>query len=66
MNQVIKQYLREYINCSQTNWVSLLLIAQLTYNISINAITEKTLFFTDYKYNANLFLKSKKATVLAE
>ena len=64
INQVIKQYLREYINYQQTNWVSLLLIAQLTYNISINAITAQTLFFTNYRYNVNLFLKLKKVTVL--
>ena len=40
INQMIEQYLREYINYRQTNWVSLLLVAQLTYNISINVITE--------------------------
>ena len=40
MNQVIEQYLRGYINYWQTNWVLLLPIAQLTYNMSINAITE--------------------------
>ena len=44
----------------------LLLIAQLTYNISINAITEQTLFFANHEYNTNLFLKLKKVTVLAE
>ena len=36
------------------------------YNISINAITEQTSFFTNYEYNVNLFLESKKVTVLAE
>ena len=66
MNQVVKQYLQEYMNYHQTNWVSLLLLTQLTYNISINATTDQTLFFTNYRYNANLFLKLKKATVLAE
>ena len=38
----------------------------MIYNTSINAITEQTPFFTNYRYNTNLFLKSKKATVLAE
>ena len=66
MNQVIEQYLREYIDYQQTNWVSLLSIAQLIYNISINVMTEQTLFFTNHEYNANLFLKSKETTVLAE
>ena len=44
----------------------LLSIAQLIYNISINAITEQTLFFINYRYNVNLFLKLKEATVLIE
>ena len=48
------------------NWVPLLSVAQLTYNISINVITEQTPFFTNHKYNMNLFLKSKKVTVLTE
>ena len=48
------------------NWVSLLLIAQLIYNISINVITEQTSFFINHRYNTNLFLESKKATVLTE
>ena len=63
---MIKQYLREYVNYQQINWVSLLSIAQLIYNISIYTITRQTLFFTNYKYNTNLFLKLKKVTVLTE
>ena len=54
------------MNYWQMNWVSLLSIAQITYNISINITTEQTLFFTNHKYNINLFLKSKEATVLTE
>ena len=54
------------MNYQQINWVLLLLIAQLIYNISINAITEQTLFFTNHRYNANLFLKLKKVTLLTE
>ena len=66
INQVIEQYLREYMDYQQTNWVSLLSIAQLTYNISINAITEQTSFFTSLEYDVNLFLELKEVTVLAE
>ena len=62
----MKQYLREYMNYQQTNWATLLSVTQLTYNISINVITKQTLFFINYKYNANLFLKLKKVTVLTE
>ena len=66
MNQVLKQYLRGYIDYWQMNWVSLLSIAQLTYNISINIIIRQTLFFVNHRYNMNLFLESKKVTVLTE
>ena len=66
INQVIEQYLRGYINYQQTNWVPLLSIAQLTYNTSINAITEQTSFFANHEYNANLFLELKQVTILTE
>ena len=48
------------------NWVLLLSIVQLIYNTSINAIIEQALFFINHEYNTNLFLKSKKATLLTE
>ena len=34
--------------------------------MSVNQITGTMLFFANYKYNANLFQESKKATVLTE
>ena len=36
------------------------------YNTSVNQITDTTSFFANYRYNTNLFLESKKATVLTE
>ena len=54
------------MNYQQINQILLLSITQLTNNISINAITEQTLFFINHKYNINLFLESKKVTVLTE
>ena len=36
------------------------------YNMSINAITEQTSFFTNHEYNMNLFLEPKKVIVLTE
>ena len=54
------------MNYWQTNWVLLLSVAQLTYNISFNVITEQTPFFINHEYNTNLFLKSKKVIVLTE
>ena len=66
MNQVIKQYLREYVNYHQTNWIVLLSVTQIAYNTSVNQITGTTPFFANHEYNTNLFQESKKATVLTE
>ena len=66
MNQVIKQYLREYVNYCQMNWIALLSVIQIAYNTSVNQITDMTSFFMNHEYNANLFQESKKATVLTE
>ena len=66
MNQVIEQYLWEYVSYHQISWVALLSVMQLTYNTSVNQTTGTTPFFANYKYNANLFLESKKAMILIE
>ena len=66
MNQVIEQYLREYVNYHQINWVALLSVTQIVYNTSVNQITDMTSFFTNHEYNANLFQESKKAIILTE
>ena len=34
--------------------------------MSVNQIIDMTSFFTNHEYNTNLFLESKKATVLTE
>ena len=36
------------------------------YNMSINAITEQTSFFTNHRYNMDLFLELKKVMILIE
>ena len=66
MNQVIKQYLRRYVNYHQINWVALLSVAQIAYNTSVNQITDITSFFANHEYNTNLFQESREATVLTE
>ena len=63
MNQVVEQYLQEYINYYQTNWVSLLLLTQIIYNSSVNVTIKQTSFFTNYDYDTNLFLALKKVKV---
>ena len=66
MNQVIKQYLREYVNYCQMNWVALLPVTQIVYNTSVNQITGTTSFFVNHGYNTNLFQEPREATVLTE
>ena len=44
----------------------LLSVAQITYNMSINQITDITSFFTNHEYNAQLFQKLKEATILVK
>ena len=46
--------------------MTLLSVAQLTYNISINQITGTISFFINYEYNTNLFQELKKAIILTE
>ena len=43
-----------------------MLIAQLCYNNSVNKTIRMTPFFINHRYNTNLFLESKEATVLTE
>ena len=41
-------------------------MTQITYNISVNQITDTTLFFANHEYNINLFQELKKAIILIE
>ena len=61
INQVIEQYLREYVNYYQMNWVALLLVAQIAYNTSVNQIIDIMLFFTNHEYNTNLVPRIKRS-----
>ena len=47
--------MRHYINNTQINWVSLLLMTQLTLNIKQFDTTKATSFFANYERNSNLF-----------
>ena len=59
MNQSLKQYLRHYINDTQSNWVKLLLMAQLTLNVKISNTTKATPFFANFEKESNLFGKPR-------
>jgi transposase InsO family protein len=50
-NQVIEQYLRIYCNYQQDNWVTLLTLAEFSYNNSKHASTGVSPFFANYGFN---------------
>ena len=56
IKQILKQYLRHYVNYRQTNWIQLFLITQFTYNNMCTNISEILSFYANYEYN----LKIKK------
>ena len=63
LNQIMKQYLKYYVNYQQNNWIKLLFAVQFTYNNSIQTFTEISLFQTEYEKNMqinNEIIKFKK------
>ena len=59
VNQTLKAYLRHYINNKQDNWISLLPLAQFTYNNQFSVTTDMMLFFTNFGRHLNLFMNPK-------
>ena len=51
LNQVIEQYLRIFCNYQQDNWVSLLPLAEFTYNNSVNSSTGMSPFFANHGHH---------------
>ena len=71
LNQSLKQYLRHYINSTQTNWIKLLFMTQLTLNAKVSNITKTTSFFANFGKESNLFKRPKnqiliEATIIKE
>ena len=63
LNQIMKQYLKCYMNYQQNNWIELLSAAQFTYNNSTQTFTEISLFQAEYSKDMqinNKMIKSKK------
>jgi transposase InsO family protein len=63
-NRTMKTYLKIYSNTSQNNWVSLLAMAQLSYNNKLSEATGQTPYFANHGKHPNLFertLPSPKA-----
>ena len=53
-NQIVKQYLKYYMNYQQNNWIKLLSAAQFTYNNSTQTFTEISSFHTEYDRNMQI------------
>ena len=51
INGVLEQYLRVYSDYMQTNWASLLSLAEFAHNNTVSASTGKTPFFANYGYH---------------
>ena len=58
-NQSLKQYLRHYINSTQSNWVKLLFMAQLILNAKVSNTTKVTSFFVNFERESNFFERSR-------
>ena len=54
LNQIVKQYLKCYVNYQQNNWIELLLTAQFTYNNSMQAFTEISSFQAEYRQDMQI------------
>jgi transposase InsO family protein len=54
-NRTMKTYLKIYSNTSQNNWVSLLAMAQLSYNNKLSEATGQTPYFANHGKHPNLF-----------
>jgi hypothetical protein len=55
MNQTVEQYLRNYLNYRQNNWVPLLPMAQFAYNSSTHSMTGVTPFLANHGYEPKAY-----------
>ena len=54
-NQSFEQYLRYYVNNTQTNWILFLFMTQLTLNARVSNTTKISSFFANFEKDFNLF-----------
>ena len=66
LNQILKQYLRHYVNYKQINWVELLPTAQLAYNATTTSITGISSFYANYGFNPESAKKARGLINLAK
>ena len=58
-NQVLETYLQHYINQTHSNWVQLLLVAQLPINQHRSDSTKESLFFANFGQHVNIRMPSR-------
>ena len=56
LNSVLEQYLRIYCDYQQTDWASLLPLAEFTYNNSKHSATTLSPFFANYGFHPSMSL----------
>jgi RNase H-like domain found in reverse transcriptase/Reverse transcriptase (RNA-dependent DNA polymerase)/Integrase zinc binding domain/Chromo (CHRromatin Organisation MOdifier) domain/gag-polyprotein putative aspartyl protease len=66
LNQTLEQYLRNYVNEKQDNWVELLPTAQFAYNSAKSEPTGVTPFFANHGYEPEAYRQPRKDKVMAE
>lgn len=62
VNSVLEQYLRCYIDYQQSNWSTLLPIAEFAYNNTIHASTKTTPFFANFGYHPKFTVTIPRVT----
>ena len=62
LNSVLEQYLRIYCDYQQTDWASLLPLAEFSYNNSKHSATSLTPFFANYGFHPSMSLLPPSAS----
>jgi len=60
-NQTMEQYLRDFCNYQQDNWVELLPLAEFAYNNSVYGSTRMTPFWALYQRHPKMQFRAPKA-----
>jgi len=55
LNQTLEQYLRNFVNFRQDNWVKLLPMAQFAYNSAVTETTKISPFYANYGYEPRAY-----------
>jgi hypothetical protein len=66
LNQTLEQYLQNYVNQKQDNWIKLLPAVQFVYNSTKSESTKTTPFFANYRYKPKAYYQLKKDINIAE